>query len=166
MCAALRDRKVLGDLAVGAAFGRTIEDFATRRWRGRRRPSAGIGGFGALGPQDRNREKRALQNTRITRTSRIARSTRQTSPDSATTRPSHRGGWGETLPVYTVKLGAQTYGHRLEAGLAHHGMRRWARVARLTTNKTLGSRKTTPPIKLVFTGAGLSPGGGAAGIEK
>ena len=52
MCAALRDRKVMHDLVVGAALGRDMEDFATMRWRGHRRSNAGFWGFGAVGPQD------------------------------------------------------------------------------------------------------------------
>ena len=66
MCATLRDREVMHDLVVGAAFGRAIEDFATRRWRGRRRPNGGFWGFGAVGPQDRKREKRALHDPILT----------------------------------------------------------------------------------------------------
>eukprot|EP00966_Prymnesium_polylepis_P156070 3606010-Prymnesium_polylepis.1 len=42
-------------------------------------------------------------------------------------------------------------------------MRRWARAARLTTNTTLGSRKTPPALKLVFTVTGCQPGGRRSG---
>ena len=87
MCAALQDREVLHDLVVGAAFGRTIEDFATMRWRGHRRSNAGFWGFGAVGPQDRKREKRALHDPILTQQQPLASSshfTRDTSPDSTT----------------------------------------------------------------------------------
>eukprot|EP00966_Prymnesium_polylepis_P199686 4627704-Prymnesium_polylepis.1 len=39
-----------------------MEDFATRRWRGRRHPNGGFWGFVAVGPQDGNGKKRALHN--------------------------------------------------------------------------------------------------------
>ena len=38
----------------------------TMRWRGRRRSNAGFWGFGAVGPQDRKREKRALHDPILT----------------------------------------------------------------------------------------------------
>ena len=61
MCAALRDRKVLHDLVVGAAFGRTIEDFARATMRG---PSAEMAGFGGLGRVARKTE--IVKNERCT----------------------------------------------------------------------------------------------------
>eukprot|EP00966_Prymnesium_polylepis_P203580 4716514-Prymnesium_polylepis.1 len=62
MCAALRDREVLHDLVVCAAFGCAIEDFATRRWCGRSRPTmADLGGFGRLA-----RKTEIIKNERCT----------------------------------------------------------------------------------------------------
>eukprot|EP00966_Prymnesium_polylepis_P063783 1479293-Prymnesium_polylepis.1 len=56
-----------------------------------------FGGVGAVGPQDRKREKRALYDPILTQ-QRPRSSTRHTSPDSTTTWP--RGGRGETGSVY------------------------------------------------------------------
>jgi hypothetical protein len=62
--------------------------------------------------------------------------------------PTRRKSW---LQAYTPTTRIpQTYGHRLLAGFAWSGMHRWVRAARLTTNKTLGSRKAPPTIMLVL----------------
>ena len=154
MCAALRDREVMHDLVVGAAFGRTIEDFATMRWRGRRRSNAGFWGFGAVGPQDRKREKRALHDPILTQQRPRSSSTRHTSPDSTTTWPSHRGGWGETGSVYKVKLN-RLHSHRTGRGTqdtADGGTGRDAR-AHSRTRPQEGTRENanTPTFYVVYS---------------
>eukprot|EP00966_Prymnesium_polylepis_P116309 2688654-Prymnesium_polylepis.1 len=63
------------------------------RWRGRRRSNAGFWGFGAVGPQDQNRENERCTMIRYSPSNAPCQSgsARHTSPDSTTTRPSHRG---------------------------------------------------------------------------
>eukprot|EP00966_Prymnesium_polylepis_P055527 1284082-Prymnesium_polylepis.1 len=52
------------------------------------------------------------------------------------------------------------------AGLAHGAMRLCARVASRTTNKTLGSCKTPPALKLVLAPLAGGEREGLAGLEK
>ena len=80
--------------------------------------------------------------------------------------PIHLGRLPPTTVAGEDELWGLTYGHGLEAGFAWSGMRRWLRAARLTTNKTLGSRKTPPALKLVFAVTGCQAGGGAAGLHR
>eukprot|EP00966_Prymnesium_polylepis_P309930 7160961-Prymnesium_polylepis.1 len=78
---------------------------------------ADLGGLGRLARKTEIVKKGALHDPILTQQRPMPSSSRQTSPDSTTTRSSHRGGWAETVSVYRVKLiGQKKWMRRLFRG--------------------------------------------------
>ena len=76
-----------------------------REVMGRRRSNAGFGGFGTVGPQDRNCKKRALHDPILTEPCPLASSTRHTSPDFTQRRDLHTvAGGAKPVPFVKIKL--------------------------------------------------------------
>ena len=68
-----------------------------------------FGGFGAVGPQDRKREKRALHDPILTQQRPLASSARHTSPDSTLERHDLHTVAGGAKPVPFIKLNSLSH---------------------------------------------------------